>query len=308
MLRSCPLGWLLVFEVNNLKINKKYLGIIYIIISAFCFALMNTFVKLSGDLPSIQKSFFRNFVAMIFVAILLIKSGQGFKFKKGNLGLLLARSIFGTLGILCNFYAIDHLVLSDASMLNKMSPFFVIIFSLIFLHEKVNKVQTLAVIIAFLGSLLIIKPSFNLTEFLPALLGFIGGLGAGAAYTAVRRLGQKGENGKFVVFFFSCFSCVVTFPFLIFQYHEMTWLQLIYLLCAGLAATGGQFSITAAYYHAPAKEISVYDYSQIIFSALIGFIIFGDIPDIYSIIGYIVICSMAIMMFIYNNRKSKTEK
>lgn len=205
MLRSCPLGWLLVFEVNNLKINKKYLGIIYIIISAFCFALMNTFVKLSGDLPSIQKSFFRNFVAMIFAAILLIKSGQGFKFKKGNLGLLLARSIFGTLGILCNFYAIDHLVLSDASMLNKMSPFFVIIFSLIFLHEKVNKVQTLAVIIAFLGSLLIIKPSFNLTEFLPALLGFIGGLGAGAAYTAVRRLGQKGENGKFVVFFFFLF-------------------------------------------------------------------------------------------------------
>lgn len=269
---------------------------------------MNTFVKLSGDLPSIQKSFFRNFVAMIFAAILLIKSGQGFKFKKGNLGLLLLRSIFGTLGILCNFYAIDHLVLSDASMLNKMSPFFVIIFSLIFLHERVNKVQATAVVVAFLGSLLIIKPSFNLTEFLPALLGLFGGIGAGAAYTAVRKLGQRGENGKLVVFFFSTFSCVVTLPFLIFQYHEMTWLQLIYLLCAGLAASGGQFSITAAYFHAPAKEISVYDYSQIIFAALIGFIVFGDIPDIYSIIGYVIICSMAIMMFIYNNRKTKTEK
>lgn len=284
------------------------MGIIYIIISAFCFALMNTFVKLSGDLPSIQKSFFRNFVAMIFAAILLIKSGQGFKFKKGNLGLLLTRSIFGTLGILCNFYAIDHLVLSDASMLNKMSPFFVIIFSLIFLHEKVNRIQAIAVVAAFLGSLLIIKPSFNLTEFLPALLGLLGGIGAGAAYTAVRRLGQKGENGKLVVFFFSCFSCIVTLPFLIFQYHEMSWLQLVYLLCAGLAASGGQFSITAAYYHAPAKEISVYDYSQIIFAALIGFIVFGDIPDIYSIIGYVIICSMAIMMFIYNNRHTKAEK
>lgn len=285
-----------------MKINKKYLGIVYIIISAFCFALMNMFVKLSGDLPSIQKSFFRNFIAMIFAAILLIKSGQGFKFKKENLGLLFMRSVFGTLGILCNFYAIDHLVLSDASMLNKMSPFFVIIFSLIFLHEKVNKVQTAAVIIAFLGSLLIIKPSFNLTEFLPALLGFLGGVGAGAAYTAVRQLGKKGENGKLVVFFFSSFSCAVTLPFLIFQYHEMTCLQLIYLLCAGLAASGGQFSITAAYFHAPAKEISVYDYSQIIFAALIGFIVFGDIPDIYSVIGYIIICAMAVMIFIYNNK------
>lgn len=263
---------------------------------------MNMFVKLSGDLPSIQKSFFRNFIAMIFAAILLIKSGQGFKFKRENLGLLFMRSVFGTLGILCNFYAIDHLVLSDASMLNKMSPFLVIIFSLIFLHEKVNKIQTAAVVIAFLGSLLIIKPSFNLTEFLPALLGFLGGVGAGAAYTAVRQLGKKGENGKLVVFFFSSFSCAVTLPFLIFQYHEMTWLQLIYLLCAGLAASGGQFSITAAYFHAPAKEISVYDYSQIIFAALIGFIVFGDIPDIYSVIGYIIICAMAVMIFIYNNK------
>ena len=141
-----------------LKISKRYKGIIYIVVSAFCFALMNAFVRLSGDLPSVQKSFFRNFVALIFAAILLVKSGAGFHFKKGNLGLLIMRSLFGTAGILCNFYAVDHLVLSDASMLNKMSPFFVIIFSLIFLHERINKVQAAAVVIAFLGSLLIIKP------------------------------------------------------------------------------------------------------------------------------------------------------
>lgn len=279
-----------------MKINKKYKGIIYIILSAFCFALMNTFVRLSGDLPSIQKSFFRNFVALIFAAILLVKSGAGFHFKRENLGLLIMRSLFGTIGILCNFYAVDHLLLSDASMLNKMSPFFVIIFSLIFLHEKINKVQAIAVITAFLGSLLIIKPSFDFTEFFPALLGLCGGIGAGAAYTVVRRLGQRGENGKFVVFFFSCFSCAVTLPFLIFQYHEMSLLQLIYLLCAGLSAAGGQFAITAAYYNAPAKEISVYDYSQIIFAAMIGFFVFGQIPDIWSILGYIVICLMALWM------------
>lgn len=266
---------------------------------------MNTFVRLSGDLPSLQKSFFRNLVALIFAAILLLKSGEGFYFKRKNLGLLIMRSLFGTIGILCNFYAVDHLVLSDASMLNKMSPFFVIIFSLIFLHEKINKVQAVAVIVAFLGSLMIIKPSFNLTEFFPAFLGFCGGIGAGAAYTAVRKLGQRGENGKFVVFFFSCFSCLATLPFLILQYHEMSLIQLTYLLCAGLSAAGGQFSITAAYYHAPAKEISVYDYSQIIFAALIGFFLFGQIPDVWSIIGYITICLMAVWMFVYNRKSSR---
>ena len=85
----------------------------------------------------------------------------------------------------------------------------------------------------------------------------------------------------------------------------MTVLQLICLLCAGLAAAGGQFAVTAAYTYAPAKEISVYDYSQVIFAALYGLIMFGQIPDSLSIIGYLIIILMAIVMFIYNKRKTK---
>ena len=109
--------------------TKKQKGILFIITSAFCFSLMNMFVKLSGDLPSVQKSFFRNLVAVVVAAILLKRSGAAFRWKKGNLGLLIARSAFGTLGILCNYYAISHINLADASMLNKLSPFFVILFS-----------------------------------------------------------------------------------------------------------------------------------------------------------------------------------
>lgn len=285
--------------------KKKYLGVIYIIISAFCFALMNTFVRLSGDLPTIQKSFFRNFVAMIFAFIILKRNHIPMHWQKGNLKFHLIRSTAGTLGILCNFYAIDHLVLSDASMLNKMSPFFAIIFSLIFLKEKITFFQAALVTAAFAGSMLIIKPSLTSMEFLPGLIGFIGGMGAGAAYTAVRHLGSRGEKGPFIVFFFSAFSCVVTLPYLIFSFHPMELKQIVYLICAGLSAAGGQFSITAAYCHAPAKEISVYDYSQIIFAAVIGYIVFGQVSDVYSFMGYAVIIASAVMMFVYNNRKSE---
>ena len=105
-----------------MSIKKQYKGILYIVCSAFCFALMNMFVHMAGDLPSIQKSFFRNFVAAIFAGIILAKEGIPFRCKKENLKYMFLRSIFGTLGILCNFYAVDHLVLADASMLNKMSP------------------------------------------------------------------------------------------------------------------------------------------------------------------------------------------
>lgn len=289
-------------QKTAMKEKRKYIGIVYIIISAFFFALMGMFVRLSGDLPSFQKSFFRNLVALVFAGIVLKKEGIRFSGKKENIRYLLMRSAAGTVGILCNFYAVDHMVLSDASMLNKMSPFFAILCSYFVLKERIRLSQALIVAGAFAGSLLIIRPTTAIFHSPAALIGLLGGMGAGVAYTYVRVLGQKGEKGPMVVFVFSAFSCIVTLPYLLFYFHPMSGRQLLYLLLAGLSAAGGQFSITAAYFHAPAKEISVYDYSQIIFSAALGFLVFGQVPDLLSVAGYVVICSMAVVMFLYNRR------
>lgn len=284
---------------------KKYKGILLIVLSAFCFALMSMFVRLAGDVPSVQKSFFRNIVAAVFAAVILLRAHTRPQLTRDAWGYLLLRAFFGTLGILCNFYAVDRLVLADASILNKMSPFFAILCSYFVLKEKITPARMAIVLGAFIGSLFVIKPSFQNTSLLPALVGLLGGLGAGVAYTMVRKLGQLGVKGPFIVFFFSAFSCLVTLPYLIFNYHPMTASQLIFLLLAGLSATGGQFTITAAYIYAPAREISVYDYSQIIFSSLLGFFVFGQTPDVWSILGYVLIVSMAVVMFLYNTRKSK---
>ena len=284
--------------------SKKSKGILFITLSAFFFALMNLFVRLSGDLPSMQKSFFRNAVALVFALIILLRSEEKFQFNHKNLPHLILRATFGTIGILCNYYAVDHLVLSDASMLNKLSPFFAIIISYLYLKEKVTPFQVSAVIIAFAGALCIIKPGFSSLTTGPALIGAFGGLFAGAAYTMVRKLSLNGERGPFIVFFFSAFSCLVCIPYLLVAYHPMTAQQLMFLLLAGLSAAGGQFSITAAYSNAPAREISVFDYSQIVFSALLGFIFLQQIPDAWSIVGYVIICGTSIAMFLYNNRKT----
>lgn len=290
--------------------KQQYKGILLIIASAFFFSLMSLFVKLSGDLPSIQKSFFRNFIAMLFAAVILVRSGKGFSFQRKNLPFLLIRSLFGTLGILCNFYAVDHLVLSDASMLNKMSPFFAILCSMFFLKEKSRSFQIGAIVAAFAGALFIIKPAFTNMELVPSLIGLLGGFGAGAAYTTVRYLGQRGERGPFIVFFFSAFSCLFCLPFMVAGYVPMSPYQLAMLLLAGLAAAGGQFTITAAYFYAPASEISIYDYTQIIFATLWSFLIFSQIPDLLSVFGYIIICAAAIFNFLMdrNHIHKRAEK
>ena len=288
--------------------NSYAKGVACILTSAFCFAVMNVCVRMAGDLPSVQKSFFRNLIAAVFALILLLRERQWPKITRRQFPLLILRSVFGTVGILCNFYAVDHLVLSDASMLNKMSPFFAILCSWLVLKEKITPVQGAAVLAAFGGSLLIIRPTLSNMDLFPSLIGLLGGAGAGAAYTMVRKLGQTGINRTMIVLFFSAFSCLVTLPFLVFDYHPMSGTQLAALLGAGLAASGGQFSITAAYCYAPAREISVYDYSQVIFSAFLGFVLFQQIPDQLSIIGYLLICGSGIALFLYHRRQEDCVK
>lgn len=289
-----------------MKINSKNKAIIFLITSSFCFALMSMFVRLSGDLPTFEKMFFRNLIAALIAFIILIKNKQSFlPSKKKNVPFLLLRTLFGILGVFCNFYAVDHLLLSDASILNKMSPFFAIIFSFFFIKEKPSFLQIMAVAGAFVGSLFVIKPSFENAAFLPAVIGFLGGASAGAAYACVRKLTINGEHSAYVVFFFSFVSTIVSLPLMIATFKPMSLYQFCMLLLAGFSAAGGQFMITLAYKNAPSKEISVYDYSQIIFAAGLGFIVFSQVPDLLSVIGYVIIILMALLSFLYNNNLLK---
>ena len=279
------------------------MAVLLIILSALCFTGMNSCVRLAGDLPSVEKAFFRNFVAAIFAAAMLFRSRTPLKIQKGCGAAMIMRAICGTVGVLCNFYAIDRLDLADASMLNKLSPFFAVIFSIIILKEKTSPAQRFAVILAFAGSLFIIRPTFSNMELFPSLIGLLGGMGAGAAYTFVRFMKQRGEKSALIVLFFSVFSCAVTLPFTLIGFVPMTLKQVLILLLAGIFAAGGQFAITGAYAFAPAKEVSVYDYSQVIFAAAAGFLLFGQIPSTMSWIGYVIIISAAVLTFIRNNRR-----
>lgn len=273
--------------------KQKQRGIRCILFAALFFALMNLAVKSAGDLPIWQKCFFRNLVAGIIATVMLLKRKEHFAVGKRNRSYLAIRCIGGTLGILCNFYAIGKLNIADASMLNKLSPFFCIILSIFILKERPNKREVAAVILAFAGALFVVKPSFRM-DCVPALFGVLGGFGAGLAYTCVRKMGTNGVKSDVIVFCFSVFSCVSVIPGVLFTYEPMEPAQLIWLLLAGAFAAGGQFSITAAYSYAPAKEISVFDYTQVIFAAILSLVFFQELPDALSFIGYSIIIGTAI--------------
>lgn len=294
------------------KMPSKTRGIVFLLISALAFAVMSLFVNLSGDLPVFQKAFFRNVVAIFLSVGILAGSEEKFKIKKGSLPGLLLRATFGTIGILGNFYAISHINIADALILNKLSPFFAIIASIFVLKEVADRKQWACVIVAFLGALFVIKPfGGSLTasgNTFPAIIGLIGGVCAGIAYTFLRKLRLNGERGSIIVAFFSIFSCLILIPFVIFTYEPMSIKQLIFLIFAGISASVGQYTITAAYASCPAKEISVYDYSSVIFAAVLGMIFLNQLPDIISIVGYIIIFLASLYSFLYNNGKIANNK
>lgn len=280
--------------------SDKNKGIILLLLSSLGFSLMALFVKLSGDVPTVQKTFIRNVVSMVIAFWFVIHYKERFFGKRENQKYLLLRSALGMIGVLLNFYAIDHLFLSDADMLNKMSPFITIIFAAIFLREYVLRFQIVSIVIAFLGTLFIIKPSFNL-DVIPSVAGVLSAVFAGGAYTVLRVLGNR-EKFYTVVFYFSAFTTVTLLPFVILFYEPMTTEQWVYLLAAGLFATVGQFGITVAYKYAPPKDISIFFYSTVVFSGILGILFFGEIPDLLSLLGYIAIFGASFYMFMRNNK------
>lgn len=279
------------------KASDRTKGIIYLVIAALGFALMSLFVKLDvvEDIPTAQKVLFRNSVSMIVSISMVIYHKSSFFGKKENQKFLLIRSAFGTAGMLLYFFSISRLDLSDANMLNKLSTFFLILFSAIFLNERVRRFQIIAIIVAFVGSLLIIQPSFDF-NFLPYLTSILAAMFAGAAYTVLRVLGKK-EEYYTVVLYFSTFSVVVLLPIVILNFVPMNFIQVICLVCVGVFATVGQFGTTLAYKYAPAREISIFNYTNVIFAAMLSIFILGVTPDILSVMGYIVIFGAAYYIF-----------
>lgn len=282
--------------------NNKIKGIIAIVIAALGFALMSVCVKFaSSDIPSTQKVLFRNGVSVFISLGMVIKYRSSYYGKAKHQPLLLMRSLFGTIGMLLFFYSIDHLPLGDANMLNKLSTFFLLIFSAIFLKEKMKPYQIIVIGIAFVGTLFIIKPTLNV-EIVPYLTSIFAAMTAGAAYTVLRALGKK-EAYYTIVLYFSTFSVVsITLLMLIFDgplfnFVAMDLSDVIYLILGGVFATVGQFGTTIAYKLAPAKDISIFNYTNVIFASMLGMIVFNQFPDIYSLIGYVIIFSAAYFMY-----------
>lgn len=289
----------------EIKMTDRARAIACITASAFGFALMAMFVRLcddcGGPVSSFQKSFFRNAIALIIAMAVFCRGGSG---RRGGrllsswraAAVLLLRSVVGTVGIFANFYALGKIPISDAQTLNKTAPFFTVLFAWLFLGERISRRQAAAIAAAFAGVVFVAKPGFVGVDSFALAVGLLGGVAAGGAYACIRKLGVYGTDGAFIVLFFSAFSCLSSVPFMIFDFAPMTAAQVLVLVGAGVGAAAGQFGITAAYRYAAPGSIAAFDYMNIVFTAALGFLFFAQVPDVWSVVGFLMIVCAAVAM------------
>ena len=271
---------------EEIKITNRQKGIMLMLLSALCFAIMASFVKSLDDYPVTEKVFFRNFLSLLISIFIIVKNGHSFK--GNNKKFLLLRSTTGMLGIAFYFYAISNLPLADAVIMNNMSPFFVAILSFLILKEKITKSQIGALFIAIIGVTLITRPTLDVT-IIPALVGILSAFFAGCSYVAVRYL-RNTDSPDVIVFYFALLTSLCMLPFAL----SGNWIlpvgmDLVKAIAIGIFATAAQYSLTYAYRFAEASQVSIYNYSSIIFSSIIGITIFSERLDTFTTVGAILI-------------------
>ena len=283
--------------------SERTKGAVLMCTSAFLFSAMQIPISLSGTtIPIMEQVFFRNIVTLILSFILIMRSGGTLFGTKKNQPLLFVRSAFGFLGLITQFYAVAHANQGDVSTMMKLSPFMITLWAAIFLKEKIRKVQVPALLIAFLGAAFVANPAFNSNLF-PLFMAFLCAFFSSVSYTLLAYFKNK-VDGMTIIMHFSTFCVLACIPFMIFDFVMPTFKELLLLLLIGVFGGFGQIALTYAYRLATAAEISIYNYSGIVFSIILGYVFLGEVLDVTSVIGCALVIIAALITYIFSGKKA----
>lgn len=285
-----------------MKFSEKQKGIFLMLLSAFLFSAMQVTVSLSDNsIGTMEQVFFRNSISMIIALVLIKRKNLPLFGRREDQPALFWRSFLGFLGVVFAFYALREASQADVTILNKLNPFIITLLSVVFLKEKLSKIQIPALIIAFGGAFIATGPSFN-SDFIPLLLSFMSAVVSGIAYTLLGYLKDK-VDGLTIIMHFSVFSMVASAPFMLRGFNIPSPYELLLLILIGIFGSFGQIAVTYSFRMAPASEVSIYNYSGIIFSMLMGYFLLHESIPIRSVVGGILVVVASILVYVFVENK-----
>jgi len=266
------------------------LGMRYMILSAFGFSLMAVCVKFASGqgIPVLEIVAARALVSLFLSYVDVKRKGISLLGHKKHL--LLSRGMVGALALMCVYYAITHLPLAEATVLQYLHPMFTAVLALIFLKERIQASTLLSVVFSFIGLLLVARPEiiFGMSQSNFSLLAIgaavLGAFGSAVAYVLVRKLNET-EDASVIIFYFPMVALPISLGLLGSDFVMPSGWAWLTLLLVGIFTQIGQIGLTKAMKTETASKATAFSYLQVVFAVLLGWIIFGEIPDLWVLLG-----------------------
>ncbi|EGQ7928432.1 DMT family transporter [Vibrio vulnificus] len=274
--------------LSNLK-SAFPLGVRYMILSALGFALMSASVKYVSvhGIPLFEIVAARALVSLI-ISYLDVKR-KGISVWGNNKRWLFARGAVGTLALMCVYYAVTALPLAEATILQYVHPVFTALLAVLFLKERVQPATLACIVLCLLGVFTMVYPSFDASGVgeLPMLsvgIALLGAFGSSIAYVIVRKLSRT-EDSSVIIFYFPLVALPVSAMLIGDDFVVPDVALILVLILVGIFTQIGQFGLTKAMQTQTAGNASAYSYVQIVFSALLGVVLFNEVPSIWTLLG-----------------------
>lgn len=285
------------------------LGMRYMLLSAFGFAVMSVFVKLASaeGIPVLEIVAARALVSL-FLSYADIRRKRITTFGT-NKGLLFLRGLVGSFALVCVYYSITHLPLAEATVLQYLYPVITAALALFFLNEKLHWTLVLSIILSFSGVLLIVRPDFLFGELAPelsyfaVLSGLLGAFGSAAAYVLVRKLSQV-EDPSVIVFYFPLIALPFSLLLLGDDFVVPSLKACGFLIMVGIFTQIGQICLTKALQAETAGRATAFSYAQVVFATLFGWALFDEVPDLWFACGALLILSGFLVNLLLKQKNS----
>jgi drug/metabolite transporter (DMT)-like permease len=281
-------------------------GAIWMVAACACFASMGGLIRyIATELHPFEIAFFRNLFGFFVMLPWLMKVGlSGLKTKR--IGLYTLRGVTGIAALLSWFWAISVLPLADATALSFTSPLFATVLAALVLAEVVRARRWIALGVGFLGALIILRPGLQAIGLPESMVLFSAAMMAASA-TTIKMLSRTESPNAIVIYMVIYLTPMALIPAL-FVWQTPSWEMLGWLFVLGLVATGGHQCLTRSFAVAEASAVLPFDFSRLIFAAIVGYIFFGQIPDIWSGVGAAVIVAASVYIAHREARVARSER
>jgi drug/metabolite transporter (DMT)-like permease len=270
-------------------------GIAYRVMAMACMACLSAIVKWTGQrgVPVFEIIFFRNLFAFVPLGLYIWRTTHFSVLRTRRPIGHLTRSAIGLFGMVCGFSAVQHLPLTKATAFNFASPLFMTALSALVLHEPIGRHRWGAVIVGFLGVLIMVRPQPGHMNLVGVSLALGSAVGAAGAMVAIRQIAAT-EKGPTIVFYFTAAGVVLGLVGSAFNWVTPDPLTFALLVLGGLIGGVGQLLLTEAIRLAPVGVVAPFDYTQLIWATAIGFLVWGELPRTATLVGALVVAASGV--------------